>query len=101
MPVLGTQVIKSIQRGFTTATVAVTINSVDPTKSFTTSSFANAGYRGQLNTSDAGAYGMMGKSAWAQLYDATTVAVGQGSGNAIQSITQANAVVYWEVVEYV
>ena len=101
MPVLGTQVIKSIQRGFTTATVAVTINSVDPTKSFTTSSFANAGYRGQLDTSDSGAYGIMGKSAWAQLYDATTVAVGQGSGNAIQNITQANAVVYWEVVEYV
>tara|TARA_E500000331_G_scaffold279679_1_gene272787 strand:- start:249 stop:554 length:306 start_codon:yes stop_codon:yes gene_type:complete len=101
MPVLGTQVIKSIQRGFTTATVAVTINSVDTTKSFTTSSFANAGYRGQLDTSDSGAYGIMGKSAWAQLYDATTVAVGQGSGNAIQNITQANAVVYWEVVEYV
>ena len=101
MAVLGTQVIKSIQRGYTLATVNVTINSVDTSKSFTTSSFANAGYRGQLNTSDNGAYGMMGKSAWAQLADSTTVAVGQGSGNAIQNITQGNAVVYWEVVEYV
>ena len=101
MAVLGTQVIKSIQRGYTTATVPVTINSVDTSKSFVTSSFANAGYRGQLNTSDSGAYGMMGKSAWAYLANSTTVSVGQGSGNAIQNIIQANATVYWEVIEYV
>ena len=101
MPVLGTQVIKSIQRGYTTATVAVTINSVDTSKAFTVGQFANAGYRAQLNTADTAAWGMMGKSAWAQLYDATTVAVGQGSGNAVQGVTQSNAVVYWEVIEYV
>ena len=48
MPVLGTQVIKSIQRGSTTGSGTTTINAVDLSKSFVSASFANGYGRGQI-----------------------------------------------------
>ena len=91
MAVLGSSSpIKSIQRGTTQATGGnVTINAVDLSKSFVSSSFRS----GYYSASTAG----NGISGVATLTSSTNLQVIRGSSTGFT----VNPVVYWEVIEYV
>ena len=109
MPVLGTQVIKSIQRGQTTITPAengtattttyVTITAVDLAKSFVSVSSQN-GF-GDAN-SGAGQGATTSISGAAYLYSTTSIRLLSG-GFARSSTTyeRGNNSICWEVIEYV
>ena len=110
MPVLGTQVIKSIQRGQpvitplegggATTTTTATINAVDLAKSFVSASSqngfgeANSGIgSGTATTSIAGA---------AYLYTTTSVRLLSGGfARASSTASRGNNTICWEVIEYV
>ena len=98
MPVLGTQVIKSIQRGSTTGSGTTTINAVDLSKSFVSASFANGYGRGQQDLST---YTMCALANGAALASTTSITISQGTFASSQSTASANATCYWEVIEYV
>ena len=108
MPVLGTQVIKSIQRGNTTLSpggvTTATITAVDLSKSFVSVSSAN-GYRAGKpnNTSpsqDSVSYGA-GTSFGGSLTGTTSLYLVSGTGPGSSSVSSGNGVAYWEVIEYV
>ena len=101
MPVLGTQVIKSIQRGSTTGSGTTTINAVDLSKSFVSASFANGYGRGQQDLSGGGTYAMCALANGAALASTTSITIAQGTFASSQSTASANATCYWEVIEYV
>jgi len=108
MAVLGTQVIKSIQRGETSiastgSSTATTINAVDLDKSFVSASSAN-GYRGsRYSSTSADPWVMSSTTAGAKLTSTTQITVVGGAGivsNASYAATAASTC-YWEVIEYV
>ena len=108
MPVLGTQVIKSIQRGSTSlastgTSSAVTINAVDLDKTFVSASCRN-GYRGsRYSISSSDPYTMNATTAGAQLTSTTAITVYGGLGFVSNSTyaSSYNQTLYWEVIEYV
>ena len=108
MAVLGTQVIKSIQRGSTSiastgGSTATTINAVDLDKSFVSASSAN-GYRGsRYSINSADPWVMSSTMGGAKLTSTTQITVVGGAGitsNNTYAATQASTC-YWEVIEYV
>lgn len=108
MPVLGTQVIKSIQRGETSiastgGSTATTINAVDLDKSFVSASSAN-GYRGsRYSSTSSDPWVMSSTTGGAKLTSTTQITVVGGAGivsNASYASTAASTC-YWEVIEYV
>ena len=108
MPVLGTQVIKSIQRGSTSlastgTNSTVTINAVDLAKSFVSASCSNGygGSRYSLTSSDP--YTMNATTSGAQLASTTSITITGGGAFVINSTYayRSNNVCYWEVIEYV
>ena len=101
MPVLGTQVIKSIQRGSTTGSGTTTINAVDLSKSFVSASFANGYGRGQQDLSGSGTYAMCALANGAALASTTSITITQWTFASSQSTASQNATCYWEVIEYV
>ena len=108
MPVLGTQVIKSIQRGSTSlvstgTSSAVTINAVDLDKTFVSASCRN-GYRGSRYTSTSSdPWTVNATTAGAQLTSTTAITVYGGLGfvSSATYATDYNVTLYWEVIEYV
>ncbi len=110
MPVLGTQVIKSIQRGQTTitplegggatTTTYVTITAVDLAKSFVSVSSQN-GF-GDANSGSGSGGAATSISGAAYLYSTTSIRVLSG-GFARNSTTyqRGNNSICWEVIEYV
>jgi len=107
MPVLGTQVIKSIQRGNVTlsggGTTSVTITAVDLAKSFSTISTANGAQGGKANSTtpsqDSVSYGAA-IVAGGNLDSTTTLFIRAGSGLGSSSVVSSTCRAYWEVVEY-
>ena len=108
MPVLGTQVIKSIQRGSTSlastgTSTAVTINAVDLDKTFVSASCRN-GYRGSRYTSTSSdPWVMNATTSGAQLTSTTAITIYGGLGYVSNAAYAAayNVTLYWEVIEYV
>ena len=106
MAVLGTQVIKSIQRGFVTlsggGTTSVTINAVDLTKSFSNIKTANGAQGGKANnnTNDYTSYGAS-ILAGGNLETSTSLFIRAGSGLGSSSAVASTCRAYWEVIEYV
>ena len=106
MPVLGTQVIKSIQRGNVDlsagGTTSVTINAVDLTKSFSNVKTANGARGGKANntTSDYTSYGAA-IVAGGNLDTSTSLLIRAGTGLGSSSATGSDCRAYWEVIEYV
>tara|TARA_Y100001968_G_scaffold56516_1_gene47662 strand:+ start:1300 stop:1626 length:327 start_codon:yes stop_codon:yes gene_type:complete len=108
MPVLGTQVIKSIQRGNATMNpgnvTTVTITAVDLSKSFVSISSANGFKAGKPNntspSSDSVSYGASTVTG-GSLTGTTSLYLVSGSGPGSSSVTSGNGVAYWEVIEYV
>ena len=100
MAVLGTQVIKSIQRGSTAGSGSTTINAVDLSKSFVSASFANGVGRGKQDLSGSG-WAMSSLASGAALASTTSITITQGTFYSSQSTASANATCYWEVIEYV
>ena len=110
MAVLGTQVIKSIQRGQTvitpaengtaTTTTYVTINSVDLDKSFVSVSFQN-GF-GEANSGVGSGTATTSVAGCCYLYTSTSLRMLSG-GFARSSSTQSRGsnTICWEVIEYV
>tara|TARA_B100001175_G_C19405508_1_gene588431 strand:+ start:530 stop:850 length:321 start_codon:yes stop_codon:yes gene_type:complete len=106
MAVLGTQVIKSIQRGsasiapggFTTAT----ITAVDLSKSFVSVSSANGFKAGKANNTSNNytSYGA-GTSFGGSLTGTTSLYLISGTGPGSSSVSSGNGTAYWEVIEYV
>ena len=110
MPVLGTQVIKSVQRGNTSLTpgtngvgssVNVTINSVDTDKSFLTINNANSYVMGNVGSSYTTDYVSSSIEIGGWIAGATQLTLVQGSGRAYNDIVRYGGGVYWEVIEYV
>jgi len=105
MPVLGTQVIKSIQRGNVTlsagGTTSVTITAVDISKSMLNLSSANGARGGKANNnvSDYTSYGAA-IVAGGNLDGSTSVFIRAGTGLGSSSAVAADCRAYWEVVEY-
>lgn len=106
MPVLGTQVIKSIQRGNVTlsggGTTSVTITAVDTDKSFSTISTANGAQGGKANstTNNYTSYGAA-IVAGGNLDGGTSLFIRAGSGLGSSSAVASTCRAYWEVIEYV
>tara|TARA_R100001086_G_scaffold4915_1_gene3232 strand:+ start:653 stop:985 length:333 start_codon:yes stop_codon:yes gene_type:complete len=110
MPVLGTQVIKSIQRGQTvitpaeggsaTTTTYATINAVDLSKSFVSVSSQN-GF-GDANSGSGSGGATTSISGAGYLYSTTSVRLLSG-GFARNSTTYSRGTntICWEVIEYV
>ena len=110
MPVLGTQVIKSIQRGNTALTVGntgigpsadVTINSVDTSKSFISASCANGYMLGNLSATQTNLWSSNATMIGARLAGATQVTLQCGGGVSYNARVVSAAEIYWEVIEYV
>tara|TARA_R100001086_G_scaffold210937_1_gene126825 strand:+ start:232 stop:552 length:321 start_codon:yes stop_codon:yes gene_type:complete len=106
MPVLGTQVIKSIQRGTTVlsagGTTNVAINSVDMDKSFLSSSVASGYGAGNLsgNSGDGNAASSFVMGGF--IGGATSLSFAAGSYRAYNtSYATSSTQIYWEVIEYV
>ena len=105
MPVLGTQVIKSIQRGNVTlsagGTTSVTITAVDISKSMLNLSSANGARGGKANNNvaDFTSYGAA-IVAGGNLDSSTSVFIRAGTGLGSSSAVAADCRAYWEVVEY-
>ena len=105
MPVLGTQVIKSIQRGNVTlssgGTTSVTITAVDISKSMLNLSSAN-GARGGKANSISDNYTSYGAAivAGGNLDSSTSIFIRAGTGLGSSSATSSDCRAYWEVVEY-
>ena len=104
MAVLGNRVIKSIQRGSTSVTVAstatATITAVDTSKSFISASCKNGYGSGNISSGDTGA-GVSAITAGATLTNSTTLTFTAGSYRAYNtSYATATPTVYWEVIEY-
>ena len=108
MAVLGTQVIKSIQRGNDDlsggGTTSVTINAVDLSKSFSNIKTANGAQGGKANSTtpsqDSVSYGAA-IVAGGNLDSTTALLVRAGSGLGSSSVVASTCRVYWEVIEYV
>ena len=108
MPVLGTQVIKSIQRGQTSLAstgtgTTVTINAVDLDKSFVSASCTN-GMRGSRYSIDSSSTWVSNATtAGANLCGTTSLYVVGGLGYAMNSTyaVSSNVILRWEVIEYV
>ena len=108
MPVLGTQVIKSIQRGQTSlastgTSTTVSINAVDLDKSFVSASCTNGmgGSRYDINSSSS--WVSNGTTAGAHLSSTTQLSVTGGLGYGMNSTyrVSTNMTLRWEVIEYV
>ena len=105
MPVLGTQVIKSIQRGNVTlssgGTTSVTITAVDISKSMLNLSTANGARGGKANntTNDYTSYGAA-IVAGGNLDGSTSIFIRAGTGLGSSSATGSDCRAYWEVIEY-
>ena len=105
MPVLGTQVIKSIQRGNVTLgntdTTSVTITAVDISKSMLNISNANGcrGGKANNNVSDYTSYGAA-IVAGGNLDSSTSIFIRAGTGLGSSSAVAADCRAYWEVIEY-
>ena len=108
MPVLGTQVIKSIQRGSTSlastgTNSTVTINAVDLDKTFVSSSCRN-GYRGsRYSITSSDPWVLKATTSGAQLTSTTAITVYGGLGYVTNTnyLAAYNVTLYWEVIEYV
>tara|TARA_B100000927_G_scaffold284892_1_gene274346 strand:- start:599 stop:925 length:327 start_codon:yes stop_codon:yes gene_type:complete len=108
MAVLGTQVIKSIQRGNATlnpgGSTTATITAVDLAKSFVSVSSANGFKSGKPNntspSSDSVSYGA-GTSFGGSLTGTTSLYLVSGTGPGSSSVNSGPGVAYWEVIEYV
>tara|TARA_Y100000768_G_scaffold240667_1_gene182318 strand:+ start:2990 stop:3325 length:336 start_codon:yes stop_codon:yes gene_type:complete len=111
MAVLGTQVIKSIQRGNTALTVGntgigpsadVTINSVDLDKSFvSTGGCANGYMLGNLSSTQTNLWSSNATMIGARLAGATQLTVQCGGGVSYNARQTSAAQIFWEVIEYV
>jgi hypothetical protein len=106
MPVLGTQVIKSIQRGTTTlsaaGTTSATINAVDLDKSFITSSCVSGFGAGNLSSSTSTGNAANAFTAGGILASTTSINFAAGTYKAYNaSYGTGSTQIYWEVVEYV
>ena len=106
MPVLGTQVIKSIQRGSTTlsagGTTTATINAVDLDKSFMTSSVTSGYGAGNLSGSSSDGNAANAFVMGGTLLSTTALSFAAGTYKAYNtSYGAGNTTIYWEVVEYV
>ena len=107
MAVLGTQVIKSIQRGNVTlgntGTTSVTITAVDISKSMLNISNANGARGGKANSTtpsqDSVSYGAA-IVAGGNLASSTSVFIRAGTGLGSSSAVAADCTAYWEVIEY-
>ena len=105
MAVLGTQVIKSIQRGNVTlsagGTTSVTITAVDISKSMLNLSSANGARGGKANntTNDYTSYGAA-IVAGGNIDGSTSIFIRAGTGLGSSSAVAADCRAYWEVVEY-
>tara|TARA_B100001250_G_scaffold210267_1_gene180466 strand:+ start:647 stop:973 length:327 start_codon:yes stop_codon:yes gene_type:complete len=107
MPVLGTQVIKSIQRGSTVlsglgATTAVTINAVDLDKSFVSVSVENGFCGGRYDATSSGPYIMSATTAGGKLTSTTAITLVGGTGTYYNTTYRVynNTEAFWEVIEY-
>lgn len=106
MPVLGTQVIKSIQRGTTAlsagGTTSVTINAVDLDKSFITSSCASGYGAGNLSSSSSDGNAANGFTMGGMLLSTTSISFAAGTYRVYNTgFGTGGTQIYWEVVEYV
>ena len=105
MAVLGTQVIKSIQRGNVTlgntGTTSVTITAVDISKSMLNLSTASGSRGGKANniTNDYTSYGAA-VVAGGNLDSSTSIFIRAGTGLGSSSSVAADCRAYWEVIEY-
>ena len=110
MPVLGTQVIKSIQRGQTTITpleggsattsTYVTITAVDLAKSFVSVSFQN-GF-GDANSGSGSGGATTSVAGCCYLYSTTSLRMLSGGfARASSTASRGNNTICWEVIEYV
>lgn len=106
MPVLGTQVIKSIQRGNSTlspnSSVAVTINSVDTGKSVLITNCINGYGTGNLSgsSSDGNAASAVTMGGW--ISGATSLNFASGYYKSYNTSYGAGSTqIFWEVIEYV
>tara|TARA_Y100000748_G_C15115124_1_gene339953 strand:- start:175 stop:507 length:333 start_codon:yes stop_codon:yes gene_type:complete len=110
MPVLGTQVIKSIQRGQTTitpleaggatTTTYVTITAVDLAKSFVSVSFQN-GF-GEANSGVGSGTATTSIAGCCYLYTTTSLRMLSGGfARSSSTASRGNNTICWEVIEYV
>jgi hypothetical protein len=108
MPVLGTQVIKSIQRGSTSlastgTSSTVTINAVDLDKTFVSAS-CRSGYGGsRYSSTTSDPWVMNSTTSGAQLASTTSITITGGIGFVSNSTyaVRSDVILYWEVIEYV
>ena len=106
MAVLGTQVIKSIQRGTTVLAAGgstnVTINSVDTDKSFLSSSVASGYGAGNLSSSTSAGNAANAITMGGYISGATQLSFAAGTYKSYNaSYGTSSTQIYWEVVEYV
>ena len=106
MPVLGTQVIKSIQRGTTAlapaSSTTATINSVDTAKSFLTSSCASGYGAGNLSNTSADGNASSAVTMGGFIASATQLSFASGYYKTYNtSYGTSSTQIYWEVVDYV
>ena len=106
MPVLGTQVIKSIQRGTTVlaagGSTSVTINSVDTNKSFLSSSVASGYGAGNLTGSSSDGNAANAITIGGSISGAAQLNFAAGTYKAYNTSYATSATqIYWEVIEYV
>jgi|TARA_B100000123_G_scaffold243432_1_gene198228 hypothetical protein len=106
MPVLGTQVIKSIQRGTTVLAAGgstnVTINSVDTDKSFLSSSVASGYGAGNLSSSSSDGNAANAFTMGGFISGAAQLSFAAGTYKAYNtSYATSSTQIYWEVIEYV
>lgn len=111
MPVLGTQVIKSIQRGQTSITssssgnttnVTATINAVDLDKSFVSVSSTNGFGVGNISSSSSTGNASQSTGGGGYLSSTTAISLNQGGWWRYNTVyAHTGLTVYWEVIEYV
>jgi hypothetical protein len=111
MPVLGTQVIKSIQRGATSVSssstgsatsATATINAVDLDKSFVSISSNNGYGVGNISSSSSDGNAASSTCGGGYLSSTTGLTFSQGPWRKYNTTYGHNGLtVYWEVIEYV
>jgi len=111
MPVLGTQVIKSIQRGATSisssgvgavTSATATINAVDLDKSFVSISSNNGYGVGNISSSSSDGNAASSTCGGGYLSSTTQITLGQGGWRRYNTAyAHSGLTVYWEVIEYV
>jgi hypothetical protein len=108
MAVLGTQVIKSIQRGQTSlastgTSTTVSINAVDLDKSFVSASCTNGMGGARYSSTSADPWVSNATTAGAHLSSTTQLTVAGGLGYGMNSTyrVSTSTTLRWEVIEYV